>query len=137
MIFSFIQVFAYTKDSLSFLALLTREEIGHMSSSPVGIINGRLMEGLRRIHREKKTIELQAVLRICLAFRATDPQDKIFALQGITEAAAKVPLDYHLGNEKFLINAERYFLKRPEALEVFQLAGIGWTEDSKVLRILS
>lgn len=55
MLLGFIQVFTHTEEeSLSFLTLLTREEIGHMSSSPVGIINGQLMEGLRRMHRGGK-----------------------------------------------------------------------------------
>jgi hypothetical protein len=137
MLMALLQVFTQEQSTVT-RRILANEDGGNISSStPVGIINGPVMEAFRIMYREKQAIPLHKVLRICLSFRATDPRDKIFALQGITEAAETIPIDYELDVEDVLINTARYFLKRPEALEVLQLAGIGWTEDAKDLKVPS
>jgi hypothetical protein len=92
------------------------------------------MEGYRRAHCEGQQLYLYAMLRNTLTFKATDSRDKIFALQGFTEAANTLPIDYELALEEVLINTARYFLKRPEGIEVLQQAGIGWTEESDGLK---
>ena len=48
-----------------------------------------------------------------------------------------IPIDYELGIEEVLINTAKYFVRRPEALEVLQYAGVGWTEDATGLTVPS
>jgi hypothetical protein len=138
MFISLLSVFTQEQSTVT-RRMITNDADGTISSStPVAILNGLTMETFRIMYRNKITIELHKVLRICLSFHASDPRDKVFALQGITEAAEAIPIDYEeLSVEEVLINTARYFMKRPEALEVLQLAGIGWTEDATDLKIPS
>ncbi len=76
-------------------------------------------------------IQLQQILRVCLSFQATEPRDKTFALQGITDAASNklLPIDYYITVPEVLLNTARYFLLRSEILAVLHLAGIGWKSN--------
>jgi len=110
--------------------LIMSEDTTYHDSTPIGLQHGPVMEAYRREYREKKVLEFHDLLRNCIMFRATDPRDKIFALQGITEAATAIPIDYQLSIEDVLMNTARYFIKRPGAIEVLQNAGIGWIVES-------
>jgi len=99
-------------------------------STPASLTHVPLMEGYRFGYLEKLPLKFHALLRSSLTFRATDPRDKMFALQGISEAASSLPIDYDLDIEQVLLSTSSYLLKRPEAIEVLQHAGIGWTEES-------
>jgi hypothetical protein len=111
--------------------LVANEDSQHMKSTPASFANGPLMKAYRHGYRKGNTVEFHALLRNSVAFPATEPRDKISALQGLTEAANSLPIDYELGVEEVLINTARYFLKRPEAIEVLQYAGIGGSQESE------
>ncbi|KAE9378325.1 hypothetical protein N431DRAFT_528575 [Stipitochalara longipes BDJ] len=109
--------------------LIAGETSQQMVSTPASLLHGPILEGYRRTYRERLPLEFHALLRSSLTFRATDPRDKMFALQGISEAANSLAIDYDLDVEQVLLNTARYLLKTPECIEVLQHAGIGWTEE--------
>jgi hypothetical protein len=95
------------------------------ASAPIGLVHGPILETYRRKYGEGNILSLHALLKHCLTFKATNCRDKIFALQGITEAATALPIDYQLSIDDVLINIAHYFMKRPEAMKVLQNAGFG------------
>jgi Heterokaryon incompatibility protein (HET) len=126
---------AFTHEQAGPIRKLLVGEDGHrIATTPASLLHAPMMEGYRRAHREGEQLHLHAMLRNTLTFKATDSRDKNFALQGFTEAASALPIDYKLALEEVLINTARYFLKRPEGIEVLQQAGIGWTEESDGLK---
>ena len=114
-------------DSGVIRTLLLRNEKGQADALPLALENGTLMEAFRS-HRIKNTLSFPRVLRSCHSFRAKDPRDKVFALQGITDAAldASLPIDYEMDTVQVFMNTARYFLRTRQLLEVLPLAGIGW-----------
>jgi len=132
---SLISFFIQEQSTLTSMTFVRDGE--HTSTLPVGFFNAEMMARFRRMYHQNETLQLHKVLRSCIAFRATNPRDRVFALQGITEAAKMIPIDYELGIEEVLINTAKYFVRRPEALEVLQYAGVGWTEDATGLTVPS
>lgn len=111
--------------------LISKVDDDHLGAIPNSLLNGGMMGAFRQQFRAGETIKLHIVLRACLGFHATEPKDRIFALQGITEEAShsSLPIDYDLEVPKVLMNTARYFLQTPQSLEILQLAGIGWERD--------
>jgi hypothetical protein len=62
-----------------------------VASTPLGLKHGPIMETCRQEYGEKKVLSFHALLKHCLTFQATKGVDRIFALQGITEAATALP----------------------------------------------
>lgn len=114
-------------------SLITRVDDNHLGALPPGLQNGMMMGAFRSSFQNNQTIRLDEILRGCLAFRATERKDKIFALQGITLEAAhpSLSINYDLEDHEVLMNTARYFLKTPQSLQILQLAGIGWERDHK------
>jgi hypothetical protein len=135
MLLSLMQFFIQEQSTITLMMLVKDGE--HGSALPVGLFNGQVMANFRRMYHQNETLQLHKVLRRCITFRATDPRDRVFALQGITEAAKNIPIDYELDIEEVLINTAKHLVRRPEALEVLQYAGVGWTEDATGLKVPS
>ncbi|XTI91109.1 hypothetical protein V2W45_1459593 [Cenococcum geophilum] len=78
--------------------------------------------------RWNQKIDLHELLRACHKFKASDPRDKIFALQGLTGAYLHLTLtiNYNKPAREVMIDAARYFLDRNELCEVLFEAGVGW-----------
>jgi hypothetical protein len=60
-----------------------------------------------RYLQKAKPLGLYNILTLCVTYRATEPKDKIFALQGITEAAEnskELPINYKFSIVKVLLN---------------------------------
>lgn len=125
------------EQSGSIRRFLVKEDSHHMTPTPASLLHAPILEGYRLRYRRNFPLKFHDLLKHSLTFRATQPRDKIFALQGITEAAPYLTIDYEAKLEEVLVNTARYFLSRPEALEVLQHAGIGWTEESQVKNIPS
>jgi hypothetical protein len=133
-IISVITAFAQP-DTIVLRQLVTRVDESHGAALPNGLFNGMAMGGFRKQFRAGETMKLHEILRSCVTFHATEPKDKIFALQGITEEAShpSLPIDYNLEVPRILMNTARYFLQTPQSLQILQLAGIGWERDRKTM----
>lgn len=105
-----------------------------VETMPVGLLHPPLMEDCRRRHHEGLSLNFHQMLIYTSTFKAIEPRDKIFALQGFTDAAKALPIDYELTLEEILINTARYLMKTPQGIEVLQQAGIGWTDESDTLK---
>jgi hypothetical protein len=98
---------------------------------PLAVLNGPLMSNLRNKFRQGKPIELYHILTNCITFKASEPRDKVFALQGLTEASSLklLAIDYKKPVRDVMLSTALYFLRRPESMEVLHYAGIGWDRN--------
>lgn len=121
------------------IRMLLVDEPGNreVTTVPMGLLHPLTMENYRRRYGEGLSLNFYHLLRYTSTFKATEPRDKIFALQGFTDAANALPIDYELTLEEILINTARYLMKKPEGIEVLQHAGIGWRDESDTLKIPS
>jgi hypothetical protein len=112
---------------------VTRVDKDHMIPFLPGLSNGILLQEFRTLFLSSEPMKLHLILRACLPFHATEPRDKIFAIQGITEAVLHplLPINYNKKVSEVLLSTARYFLQTPESLHVLQLAGIGWKRKNE------
>lgn len=95
---------------------------------PIGLLHVGSINLLRRdIQRDQKYMSFTDVMAIFSRFKATNPRDKVFALQGITADADNGSLvpDYNKSVEDVFFNAARYFLSQDDPLRMLSFAGIG------------
>jgi Heterokaryon incompatibility protein (HET) len=132
MLMSVIRAFG-PPDATVLRTLFTRVDEDHLGTMPNGLLNGIIMGAFRQRLRAGETMKLHEILRVCLTFHVTEPIDKIFALQGITEEASHplLPINYRLKVPEVLMNTAGYFLQTRQSLQMLQLAGIGWKRDHK------
>lgn len=95
---------------------------------PLGLTQAAFMTGYRDKFKRGQVYQLYYTLRIFLAFKATDPRDKIFALLGLTDSASDLNhiVDYTKSMSSILLEVADDILEKEHLLEVFHLAGIGW-----------
>ncbi len=103
-------------------------ESGVTRPVPLGETQAAFMAGYREKFKKGQFYPLYDALRLFLAFKATKPRDKIFALLGLTESASDLNhiIDYKRSMSSILLEVADFILEKGYLLEVFHLAGIGW-----------
>jgi hypothetical protein len=117
-------------------ALLTVSvDPGTVSSMPPAILNGIVMSAFRKETQDSKILELWTILTSFVMFKATDPRDKVFALQGLSDAATEksLPIDYKKTACEVMRNVAHYFVHRKESMQALHYAGIGWDRKENQL----
>jgi hypothetical protein len=125
----FVSDIFFLSENLEVIGLLQyTERPGASRAPPSGGAHLGLMESLRCGILDKSPRTLARLLEACQDFGATDPKDKVFAIQGISDAASDVSLliDYNKEIYDVYLDTAHYLLNRGDLPKVLQLAGIGW-----------
>jgi len=106
-------------------------ESGVTRPFPLGETQAAFMARYREKFKTGQFYPLYDTLRLFLAFKATEPRDKIFALLGLTESASDLKhiIDYSRYMSSILLEVANFIMEKGHLLEVFHLAGIGWKRD--------
>ena len=101
----------------------------HVAPMPPAFAHMPIMMVYRARFQEHGPIPFHEILRTLMSMKSTVPVDKIYALQGLSDAAGcpDLPVRYD-GDPRpaALMNTAYYLMSRPEGLQVLQLAGTGW-----------
>ncbi|KAN0099136.1 HET domain containing protein [Hyaloscypha variabilis] len=119
----------FLSENLEVICLLQHTgQPGVSRAPPSGGAHLGLMESLRCGILDNSPLTLARLLEACQDFGATDPKDKVFAIQGISDSASDISLliDYNKEIYDVYLDTANYLLNRGDLLKVLQLAGIGW-----------
>lgn len=113
-----------------------QQDLQTAGQSFLGILSMPFIVGYQVDYKTLGAKSLSHVLRIFGEKIATQPIDKVFALIGIAERDPRLTqlIDYEPGNTTdALLKLALYFLINGEALDLIDLAGIGWGERDQGL----
>lgn len=105
-----------------------------------GIQNALIMGSFREKILNGQKPSFGPVLFDSYEFKATDPKDKAFGIQGVCSAASDSLIlpDYHKPLRQVYIDAARYLLSHDEPLRLLSRAGMGYyfSESNEILKDL-
>lgn len=123
---SYQRVVNFFADSTRGEAMLLLASPASVGSSLSGLINVPGMERMRRAYARGERRRLDTLLRAHIKYKAKDPRDKIYALQGISRDPQAVVVDYDREVGDVYLDAACYLLKQETLVDTLQYAGIGW-----------
>jgi hypothetical protein len=108
-------------------ALLISEGKIHYDIEGSGTGNITTIDGFRIQVRDGEEFDLFVLMRLSRPSLATNPQDKVFALLGITEERDREAIkpDYNIPVRDLYCRIARYFIERDQKLDVLCQAGYG------------
>jgi hypothetical protein len=93
-----------------------------------GLVNAATMIELRDRVRTGQSLSFSSVMFESYKFKATDPRDRVFGIQGICSIHDQSLLpDYSKSLQQVYIDAARYFLTQEEPLRLLCFAGVGYS----------
>ena len=98
---------------------------GPSFASIVGLFRKQIQRGKYRSFSE--------LLESCHIHQATDPRDKVYAVLGLAKPTTRqsIKIDYLKPVWKVYLEAAHYLMKQNEFHEVFELAGIGFSQSKR------
>jgi hypothetical protein len=107
-------------------AMLLLANSASVASSLSSLLNVPRMESIRRGYARGECRRLDTLLCTHIKYKAKDPRDKIYALQGISRGPRAVVVDYDREVGDVYSDAACYLLKQETLVDTLQYAGIGW-----------
>ncbi|PVH71043.1 HET-domain-containing protein [Cadophora sp. DSE1049] len=99
---------------------------GRSRRLPYGLSHGIMMARTRALYQHGNREPLYVILQRFMAFKATVPHDKIFALLGFVDDDLDHLIDYEKPIEALLIEIAGYLLEQGHLIHVLHLAGTGY-----------
>jgi hypothetical protein len=138
-----IDVMGHCSNHPSLASLIgTTRNVAVRKLSPTGIANAQIMAHFRRkiMESESRSIPFSEILYNCDHFKATDPKDIIFGIQGLCKVESQQLLsqNYDKSEAKVYIDAAVYLLRQETPLRLLSYAGLGkFPQPSKIKNLPS
>jgi hypothetical protein len=132
-----IEVMSSCSSHQSLASLIeTTRNVAIRKPPPTGIVNAQIIANFRDkiMESESRSMPFPTVLYNCCRFKATNPRDKIFGIQGLCKVEGGSPIspDYDNKSEaKVYIDAAVYLLGQETPLRLLSYADVGYFPEPR------